>query len=329
MWVSFLLLAVSLLLLIWSADKFVEGAAGTARHFGLPPLLIGMLIVGFGTSAPEMLVSGMSAWNNQVGLALGNAFGSNIVNIALILGITALISPIAVKSGIVHKELPVLLVVTLLVAGLAYDGYYSSGDAALMLLIFAALVGWSVWEALSQKSDSLASEVESELPAATTPLSKSILWLVVGLALLILSSRLLVDEAVNIAQWFGVEEYIIGLTIVAIGTSLPELASSVVAARKNEHEIALGNIIGSNLFNSLAVVGLAIAIAPSEVAETLLTRDLPVMIGLTLLLFLMAFGFGRQASIGRAKGALLLAIYVGYTVWLATTAAPTGAVPLT
>lgn len=302
-------------LLIWSADRFVDGAAGTARHFGVAPLLIGMLIVGFGTSAPEILVSSLAAWQGNPGLGLGNAFGSNITNIALILGVTALLAPIAVQSRIIRRELPVLLGVTVLAAALAYDGAYSALDAAVLLLTFAVLTGWTVYEALTVRGDALGQEASEEF-GPTASLGANLLWLLVGLALLILSSRILVWGAVNIAQALGVSDLIVGLTVVAVGTSLPELASSISAVRKGEHDIALGNVIGSNLFNGLVVVGLAVAIEPTAVPPELLSRDLPVVIGLTLALLIMAYGFRGQGRINRAEGGLLLAAYIGYTAWL-------------
>ncbi|MCW9029074.1 MAG: calcium/sodium antiporter, partial [Kangiella sp.] len=252
MLVAILAVISGLALLVWSADKFVDGAASTARHFGMPSLLIGMVIVGFGTSAPEMVVSALAAGQGNPGIALGNAFGSNITNIALILGLTAVISPIAVHSKILRKEMPLLMLMTILVIGLLWDLDISQLDAIILLIGFAGFMGWSIWQGMQKKPDSLATEVEQEVSQHTMPLKIGILWLVVGLILLVASSRLLVWGAVEIAQAFGVSDIIIGLTIIAVGTSLPELASSIIAIRKNEHDLALGNVIGSNLFNTLA-----------------------------------------------------------------------------
>lgn len=317
-----LAILVGLALLVWSADRFVEGASATATHYAVPPLLVGMLIVGFGTSAPEMVVSTLAASQGNPGLALGNAWGSNIVNIALILGVTALISPIIVHSMILRKELPILAAVTALSAYLVWDGEISRLDAAVLLAVFGALVTWSIVEGMRSNSDALAVETAVEMKAHAMPLKLALVLLGVGLLVLIASSRLLVWGAVSIAQSLGVSDLIIGLTVVAVGTSLPELASCVAAARKGEHDIALGNVLGSNLFNTLAVVGIAGAIAPIQIEAASISRDLSVMAGLTLVLFVMSWGFrGRQGRINRWEAAVLLAAYLGYTGWLLKTIA--------
>jgi cation:H+ antiporter len=313
-------LIAGLALLVWSADCFVEGAAATARHFGMPPLLIGMVIVGFGTSAPEMVVSALAALQGSPGIALGNAYGSNIANIALILGVTALVSPIMVHSAVLRKELPILTLVTLLSIGLIADLDLTRIDAVILLLIFGGVMGWTIYQGLQRKSDSLAKEVEVKTAEKAMPLNRAVVQLVAGLLLLIISSRILVWGAVEIAQIFKVSDMIIGLTIVAVGTSLPELASSVIAARKGEHDIALGNVIGSNLFNTLAVVGIAGTINPFAVEPETLSRDMVVMGALTVSLFLICYGFrGRQGRINRFEGTALLLVYAGYTAWLIST----------
>ncbi len=309
-----------LILLVWSADKFVDGAAGTAAHAGMPPLLIGMLIVGFGTSAPEMVVSALAAMEGNPSLALGNAYGSNISNIALILGVVAVISPIAINSAVLRKELPVLTVITLLAGYQLIDGHISRLDAWILIGLLAALMGWSVYAAMSGKGDVLGGEVETDLAEHPLPLKASLFWLVVGLILLVVSSRALVWGAVFIAQSLGVSDLIIGLTIVAIGTSLPELASSIAAVRKNEHDIAFGNVIGSNLFNTLAVVGIAGAISPMAVEQDVLLRDWSLMTGLTLVLFVMGYGlWGRKGQVTRANGIGLLIVYAAYMAYLGST----------
>ncbi len=317
---AFISVALGLVLLVWSADRFVEGSATTAHHFGLPPLLIGMVIVGFGTSAPEMAVSVLAASQGNPGIALGNAYGSNITNIALILGLTAIISPIAVHSQVLRKELPILTVITGLAAWQLRDGVISRIDALVLLTVFGGLMAWTVWRGLGKKDDKLGVEMRHELDVKTMPMRRAVIWLVVGLILLVLSSRILVWGAVKIAKGFGVSDLIIGLTIVAVGTSLPELASSIMAARKNEHEIALGNILGSNLFNTLAVVGLAGAIKPMSIGPEVLYRDVTVMAALTLSLFAVGFGFRGPGRINRFEGAALLTCYAAYTVYLLSTA---------
>ena len=319
MLIASLAILAGLALLVWSADRFVEGSAAAAGHFGMPPLLIGMVVVGFGTSAPEMVVSALAASQGNPGLALGNAYGSNITNIALILGITAVIAPIAVHSQVMRKELPILALVTLAAAWLLFDGELSRLDAAGLLVLFALLLGWSIWSGMRKTDDAFATEMDAELATHPMPIRNAMLWLVVGLVLLIISSRILVWGAVDLATRFGVSDLVIGLTIVAIGTSLPELASSIIAARKGEHDLALGNILGSNLFNTLAVVGIAGSIAPMAVANEVLMRDIPVMVGLTLALFVLGYGFRGPGRINRVEGAGLLAVFVGYTAYLLST----------
>ena len=306
---------VGFTLLVWSADRFVEGAASTARHFGMPSLLIGMVIVGFGTSAPEMVVSAISSFQGNPGLSLGNAYGSNITNIALILGLTSLISPIAVHSQILRKELPILTVVTLLAAWQLWDNELSRVDALILLGVFAVLMIWTIIQGMKQ-ADALGDDVEKKMHTRALPIKQAIFWLIIGLIILIASSRLLVWGAVKIAQEFGVSDLIIGLTIVAVGTSLPELASSIIAIRKNEHDLALGNVVGSNLFNTLAVVGIAGTIHPMTVSTDVLSRDIFVMAVLTISLFAIGFGFRGLGRINRYEGILLLTCYIGYTTYL-------------
>ena len=317
-----LAVVLGLALLVWSADRFVEGSAVTARHFHMPPLLIGMLVVGFGTSAPEMVVSAISASQGNPGIALGNAYGSNITNIALILGLTALLSPIAVHSRVLRKELPILTALTALAALQLMDNNLSRLDAAVLLLVFGALMIWTVRQGLREKTDALGTAMEEELEEQTMPIRRAVFWVGAGLVLLIVSSRFLVWGAVEIAHGFGVSDLIIGLTVVAVGTSLPELASSIMAVRKNEHDIALGNILGSNLFNTLAVVGIAGMIHPLPVGPEVLTRDILVMAALTVSLFVFGYGFRGPGlgRINRIEGGLLLAAYVAYTAYLVGTA---------
>jgi len=305
-----------LVLLVWSADRFVEGSAATARHFGMPPLLIGMVVVGFGTSVPEMIVSALAASQGNPGIALGNAYGSNITNIALILGLTALISPIAVNSQVLRKELPILTAVTALAAYQIWDGQLTRMDALILLGVFGGLMGWTIWQGMRKKTDNLGREMMQDLGKSRTPIGRAIFWLVLGLTLLIASSRMLVWGAVAIAQSFGVSDLIIGLTIVAVGTSLPELASSIMATRRGEHDIALGNILGSNLFNTLAVVGIAGLIHPMMVPPEVFSRDILTMAGLTITLFLFGYGFRGPGCINRFEGAALLAGYFGYITYL-------------
>jgi cation:H+ antiporter len=305
-------------LLVWSADKFVEGAAATAKHLGMPTLLIGILIVGFGTSAPEMVVSAIAAYEGNPALALGNALGSNIVNIALILGVTALVVPITVHSKIVKKELPLLILIVLFAGYLLLDGSLTFIEGILLLIGFFSLIGWSIYAAIKGKGDVLEGELESVLQEHAMSLKLGIIWLIVGLVLLIASSRILVWGAVGVAHEFGVSDLIIGLTIVALGTSLPELAASVIAARKGEHDIAIGNVVGSNMFNLLAVIGIATVINPmNSIAPEVLYRDWIIMFVLTIALLAMAYGFkGKDGRINRVEGAILVLCYVAYNAYL-------------
>jgi len=305
-----------LAILAWSADKFILGAAAVARFLGMAPLLIGMLVIGFGTSAPEMVVSTFAALDGNPDLALGNAFGSNIANIGLVLGVTAVLLPVAVHKGVVRTELPALLLVTGLAWVLLMDGDLSMADAVIMLVALAGLMVAAIINGKRHADDQWGREVEAE--AATQGLSKRAawLWLVVGLVVLVLSSRLLVWGAVGIAERLGWPELVIGLTVVAIGTSAPELAAAVAAARKGENDLVVGNVIGSNIFNTLGVVGIAGVIAPTQVSNDLITRDLGAVAVMTVLMVLFAWGRLGRGRINRLEGVVLVTIFVAYTAFL-------------
>lgn len=327
---SIVAVVIGLLLLVWSADKFVDGAVGIAKFCGMSTLLIGMVIVGFGTSAPEMVVSALSAIQGNPELALGNAYGSNIANIALILGVTAVIMPVLVKRDALRRDMPVLIAVTVLSVVLLLDGNVSRMDGVILLLVFAGVMAFNIWSELraTKKAGDASLNAECEAANGETALSigRSVFWLVLGLVLLVASSRALVWGACNIARSLGVSDLLIGLTIVAVGTSLPELASSIAAARKGEDDLAFGNIVGSNLFNTLAVVGIAATIAPMNSFDAqVLVRDLPVMAVLTVLLLL--FGLPTRISkigpdgkrigrINRIEGSVFLVAYIGYLAFL-------------
>jgi len=307
-------LICGLVVLVWSADRFVDGAAATARHAGMPLLLVGMVVIGFGTSAPEMLISAIASTQGNPGLALGNAYGSNISNIALILGVTALISPVPVPAKILRSELPVLAAITLLTVVLLWNLSISRLNAILLLLAFAAVIVWWIIIALRHKNTEKLLTASEHSDDYLMPLKPAIWWLVVGLVLLIASSRILVWGAVEIATALGVSDLMIGLTIVAIGTSLPELAAAVAAARKNAHDLVLGNIIGSNIFNTLAVVGIAGVIHPLDIGGEVLYRDCLIMGVLTCSLFAAAWRGHYQLS--RLFGGMLLLSYIAYLVLL-------------
>jgi len=309
---------IGIVLLVFSADKFVDGAAAAAERAGLPPLLIGMLVIGFGSSMPEMVISGLSASQGNSGLALGNAFGSNITNIALILGLTAAISPIRVESSILRRELPLLAFVTLTAAALLYvDGALSRTDGWLLIGLFVVIMAWSIHAGVNNKTDHLAVMVEQELQVPMS-MARAITYVVFGLILLVISSQILVWGGVEIARALGISDLIIGLTVVAVGTSLPELAASIAAVRKNEHDLALGNIIGSNLFNTSIVIGITGTIGPTILEPGILSRDLPVLGILTAALFLMGYAFRERTAgiISRLEGVLLLIAYLIYNAGL-------------
>jgi cation:H+ antiporter len=304
------------LLLVWSADRFICGAAATARNLNVSPLIIGLTIVGFGTSAPEMLVSAMAAMNESPGLAVGNALGSNIANITLVLGMSALIMPLDVHSRILKKELPLLLIAMLMMLLLIQDNILGRTDGLILICSVVLLMWWITRQAMLNKTrDPMYQEFADELPQPmSTPMA--VFWLVLGLVFLVASSRLLVWGAVQIATEFGVSDLLIGLTIIAIGTSLPELAASIASALKNEHDIAIGNVVGSNLFNTLAVMGIPGLIYPSTLDAGVLDRDVPVVFMLTIALVIMVYGFKGQGRINRIEGGILLACFAGYQVLL-------------
>ncbi len=299
-------------LLIWGADRFVTGASAVASNLGISPMLIGLTIVGLGTSAPEILVSTMASFQGNPGLAIGNALGSNIANVGLILGITALVAPLSVHSDTLKREYPMLLAVCLITLLLMLDGALSRIDGGILLIGLATIIYGMVRIAVRDRnSDPLESEFKAEMPE-TMPTRKALLNLFLGLIVLLVSSKLLTWGAVNIATTFGISDLVIGLTIIALGTSLPELAASIISALKNEHDIAIGNIIGSNMYNLLAVLAVPGLIAPGSFDPLALTRDMPVMIALTLAMYIMGYGFRGPGRINRFEGTLLLLAFIGY-----------------
>lgn len=314
MLIHLLALVTGFVLVVWAADRFVVGAAATARNLGISTLVVGLTVVGFGTSAPEILVSALAAWRGNPGLGIGNAIGSNITNIALVLGATAVLVPLKVRSETLRREFPVLMAIMLLALMLLLDGEMDRLDGIVLLgVLVVVLFAVARLARGSERTDPILAEYEAEIPDHV-PMGRAVFWLFVGLTVLLISAEMLVWGAVNIAEAFGVSDLVIGLTIVALGTSLPELAASCAAAFKNEHDIAIGNVLGSNIFNLLAVLGLPGLIQPGLLPDGVLGRDFPVMIGLTLIFFALAFGFGGPGRILRWQGALLLLMYLGYQV---------------
>lgn len=300
------------MILVWSADRFVLGSAAVARNFGISPLVIGLTIVGFGTSAPEMLVSAIAASTGAAELAVGNVIGSNITNVALVLGVAALITPMDVDGSVLRREVPVLIGCMLLATILLLDGDLGRLDGAILIAALFLMMGSIVW--LGLRSEDPDEHTEAIPDAMAT--WKAALLILVGLALLLVSSRILVWGAEELARLMGVPELVIGLSVVAIGTSLPELAASVAAARRRENEIAVGNVIGSNMFNVLGVLGLPGLIAPGPLAPEVLRRDLPAMFLITLLAFGMSRFFLRPSHITRVEGGILVTAFAGYMTWV-------------
>lgn len=300
--------------LIWSADRFVIGAAAIAKSFGIAPLVIGLTIVSFGTSAPEVAVSIDSSIKGLGDLAIGNAIGSNLANIGLVLGCTLLIAAIPVQVEILKKELPVLLGISFVTGIFLYNGVLSFWEGIILLFAIFPVMYYLVATQKRAVAENKEIEIEGEELIRDMPRLHAIAWFLVGLIILILSSRILVMGAATTATHFGVSTFVIGLTVIAIGTSLPELAASVISALKGHHDIALGNIVGSNIFNLLMVLSLPGIIDPPNLGSIVFTRDYMFMMGVTLLLaaaIYIAIKRGKPL-LGRFTGILLLFVYVSY-----------------
>jgi cation:H+ antiporter len=305
-----------LVLLIWGADRFVHGAAASARNMGIAPLLIGLTVVAFATSAPEILVSVVASLRGEPGLAIGNAIGSNIVNIGLVLGCVAIVRPIQLRSATLRREMPALLAVSLLTVSLFLDQYLSQVDGLVMLTGLVIVMLWLVRLGMrSSTDDPIKREFEAEIPTHVRP-AIAIFWLIVGLGALLVGAELLVDGSMEVARYLGVSEVVIGITLVALGTSLPELAVSMVSALKGEYGLAIGNIVGSNIFNLLAVIGVAATIAPFQLEPTVLSLHIFVMVAFTLVLFAMTYDYDSKSELSRTEGAALLIAFIAYDVYV-------------
>lgn len=303
---------VGLLLLIWGADRFVHGAAATARNLGVPPLLIGLTIVAMATSAPEILVSLVAAMRGESDLAVGNAIGSNIANIGLVLGVVALFRPVELKSATLRREMPALLAVSLLTVSLFLDSDLGRTDGLVLLAGLAIVLIWlSRLGIRSSSTDPLQVEFDAEIPRHMS-MQRAIFWLVIGIATLLVGAELMVDGAVDIAKSLGVSDVVIGITLVAVATSLPELAVSAVSAFRGEYGLAIGNIVGSNIFNMLAVIGIAAAIQPATLPQSVLSLHIFVMVAFTLVLFAMTYEYEGRGQITRFEGFGLIVAYVAY-----------------
>ena len=307
---------VGFALLTWGADRFVLGSSAIARNMGISPLIIGLTIVGFGTSFPEMLISGVAAWDGNSDLAIGNAIGSNITNIGLVLGFTALIMPLEVQSDMLKREFPALFIIMGFAFLLMFDGVLGRMDGLLLIAGLVIMLHWVVKLAMrTRQTDPLKAEFAAEIPYHM-PMKIALLNFLGGLVVLFISSKILVWGSVTIAKSFGISDLVIGLTVVAVGTSLPELAASVMSAIKKEHDIAVGNVIGSNMFNLLAVMGIPGIIHPSAFEPLALSRDFVWMFLFTVALIIMVNGFRRKGHINRLDGGILLTGYIAYLVYL-------------
>ena len=307
---------VGLTLLIWGADRFVHGAGAMARNLGVAPLMIGLTIVSFATSAPEILVSVVAALRGEPDLAIGNAIGSNIANIGLVLGVVAVIRPIPLKSATLRREMPALLAVSLLTVALFLDSVLNRIDGFVLLTGLVIVIIWLVRLGLrSSSTDPLSADFDAEIPK-NMKMRTAIIWLVVGLAALLFGAELLVDGAIEIARTIGVSEVVIGVTLVALATSLPELAVSAVSALRGEYGLAIGNIVGSNIFNLLAVIGVAAAIQPAVLPQTVLSLHIFVMVAFTLVLFAMTYEYDGRGVISRFEGVMLVAAYLAFSTYV-------------
>jgi cation:H+ antiporter len=305
-----------LVLLIWGADRFVHGAAAAARNLGVTPLLIGLTIVAFATSAPEILVSIDAALRNTPGLAIGNAIGSNIANIGLVLGCVALIRPIELRSATLRREMPALLAVSLLTVSLFLDTFLSRVDGFVLLTgLFIVMVWLARLGLRSAPTDPIKADYEAEIPADVS-MRMAVFWLAFGLGTMLVGAHLLVDGAIATAEYLGVSEVVIGILLVALGTSLPELAVSLVSAMKGEYGLAIGNIVGSNIFNLLAVIGVAAAITPAALAPSVLSLHIFVMVAFTLVLFAMTYDYDGKSELSRIEGAALLVAFLAYDTYV-------------
>lgn len=310
---SFAILLAGLVGLIWSADKFVYGAAAVARNFGLPPLIIGLTIVAMGSSAPEIMVAFTSAMDGNSNTAIGNALGSNITNIALVLGITVLLQPLIVHSQLLKRELPILLLVTLIAAYMLWDQTLTFTEGLVLITLFFTTIGGLCWLTLRDRKhkDPLLEEAQEDVPEGVSN-AMATFWVILGMVMLPVASHYVVEGASDIARYFGLSELIIGLTIIAIGTSLPELAASIASIKNNEHDLALGNVVGSNIFNILAVLAMPALFNPGGFDPEAATRDLYIVVGLTALLFLMSWHLFGKRKITRLEGGILFALFIAY-----------------
>ena len=316
MLISAAAILIGLLLLFWGADRLVVGAGATARNLGVPPILIGLIIVGFATSAPEMLISAVASMDNAPALAVGNALGSNIANLGLVLGTAIMICPIAVQSETLRREFPAVLAATMLTLLLFLDNQLSRLDAVVLFVALGILTVWIiVVGSRASISDPIRAEPEAEF-WEDIPARKATFWLVIGLVTLLGGAELMVNGGIDVARRIGVSELVVGVTVVAVGTSLPELAVAITGSLKGESDLVLGNVLGSNIFNVLAVIGIAGAIQPHDFDDGVLTLHFALMSILTLGVFLLAYIRRTRVQLTRSSGGVLLATFLIYQVFV-------------
>ncbi|WP_144211298.1 calcium/sodium antiporter [Shewanella donghaensis] len=311
---NIMMLIVGLSVLVWSADRFVYGAAAFARNLGIQPMLIGLTIVAMGSSAPEMFVAATASMEGMNDTAVGNVLGSNVANITLVLGITALLGAITVSSITLKREIPIMLAATVLAGYLIHDGMLTRVEGVILLIAFFSLMGYFIWNAMRNKqNDTLSDESDAEIPK-NVPTLHAIIWIIVGMVLLPLAADWMVTGAVGIAKIYGLSDLVIGLTIIAVGTSLPELAACIAGVLKKEDDLAIGNIVGSNIFNILAVLAIPALMAPGEIAAEASGRDFYMVLATSTALAVLVLSSGAKKQLTRWHGALLLIVFIAYQV---------------
>jgi cation:H+ antiporter len=313
---SIVIFLLALFFLVWSAGRFITASTVFARHFGLSSLTIGLLLLGFGTSFPEILVSIFASVKGNPQLAIGNVIGSNIANKALVGGFAALVSPLIISSKIIKRELPILIILSLLVGALLFEGYLNRLDGVIMLLLFMLYLAIAFYFSMKEQKDEYVKELQKEIPESSMSLKLAFLWWILSLSLLLLSSHFLVVSATTMAKLLGVSNFIIGLTIVAIGTSLPEMASSIVCSLRKDYDMAIGNVVGSSVFNLLPVFAMPALISPTKLSHSFLYRDYPAMCGFFVLFWLLIVLPPKRYCLGRFSGLTLLFSYIAYIVWV-------------
>ena len=313
--VTLITMIISFIGLLWAANHLITGASGIARYYRIPPLIIGLTLVAIGASTPQIMIAITAAFEGRNELAIGNAVGANIANIGLVLGVTILWRPLTIHSPLLRREYPLLFLIMLFTYSLMLDGHLSVIDGCVFLVGCIVLIGYFIFLARRSRNDPLAREFHQTIDIKRS-MKANLISIIIGLIILPLSARFLVNSAVQLAHWLGISELVMGLTVIAIGTTLPNMATSLVAAYKGQDDIAIGNILGSNMFNMLVVIAFPGIINPSTISRTILWRDIPVMFIITFVLLLITYQYKNKRKIERWHGGLLLLIYCCYMVSL-------------